>query len=200
MLSPAVHHAAPGICSSGRSEPSAHRGAHPRCCTWRNFACPGGQSNSPARDFIASLLRMTPPPEPEPTAAQNPGRAVRRLSAEEGHAMAEQIRTKRVSQRPPANPPLDIPEAFSTPEPVRTGSDRLRRPPPLQRNAAINKRAKPAGQRCRADELACKPDSVPHRLRGAAATIHLGTPSPGTSSGLPADSGEQPSNTCATAP
>jgi hypothetical protein len=32
-----------------------------------------------------------------------------------------------------------------------------------------------------------------------AATIHLGTPSPGTSSGLPAGSGEQPSGTCATA-
>lgn len=30
-----------------------------------------------------------------------------------------------------------------------------------------------------------------------AATIHLGTPLPGTSSGLPAGSGEQPSNTCA---
>ncbi len=34
----------------------------------------------------------------------------------------------------------------------------------------------------------------------AAATIHLDTPSPGASSGLPAGSGEQPSNTCATAP
>ena len=32
-----------------------------------------------------------------------------------------------------------------------------------------------------------------------AATIHLGTPSPGTSSGLPADSGEQPSDVCAAA-
>jgi len=32
------------------------------------------------------------------------------------------------------------------------------------------------------------------------ATIHLGTPSPGTSSGLPAGSGEQPSNACAVAP
>jgi hypothetical protein len=51
--------------------------------------------------------------------------------------------------------------------------------------------------------LACKPDSVPRR-RGlsngdAAATIHLDTPSPGASSGLPADSGEQPSNACAAA-
>jgi hypothetical protein len=33
----------------------------------------------------------------------------------------------------------------------------------------------------------------------AAATIHLGTPSPGASSGLPAGSGEQPSNACAAA-
>ncbi|BCN44652.1 hypothetical protein RE9431_29290 [Prescottella equi] len=32
------------------------------------------------------------------------------------------------------------------------------------------------------------------------ATIHLGTPSPGTSSSPPAGSGEQPSNTCAAAP
>ena len=35
---------------------------------------------------------------------------------------------------------------------------------------------------------------------GAAATIHLDTPSPGASSGLPAGSGEQPSNACAAAP
>jgi hypothetical protein len=35
---------------------------------------------------------------------------------------------------------------------------------------------------------------------GEAATIHLDTPLPGASSGLPAGSGEQPSNTCATAP
>ena len=35
---------------------------------------------------------------------------------------------------------------------------------------------------------------------GAAATIHLDTPSPGASSGLPAGSGEQPSDACATAP
>jgi hypothetical protein len=35
---------------------------------------------------------------------------------------------------------------------------------------------------------------------GEAATIHLGHPSPGASSGLPASSGEQPSNACATAP
>ena len=35
---------------------------------------------------------------------------------------------------------------------------------------------------------------------GAAATIHLGTPSPGASSGLPARSGEQPSNARAAAP
>ncbi len=35
---------------------------------------------------------------------------------------------------------------------------------------------------------------------GEAATIHLGTPSPGASSGLPAGSGEQPSNACAAAP
>ena len=34
----------------------------------------------------------------------------------------------------------------------------------------------------------------------AAATIHLGTPSPGASSGLPAGSGEQPSDACAAAP
>ncbi len=33
----------------------------------------------------------------------------------------------------------------------------------------------------------------------AAATIHLDTPSPGASSGLPAGSGEQPSSACATA-
>src|SRR6185295_12268437 len=32
-----------------------------------------------------------------------------------------------------------------------------------------------------------------------AATIHLDTPSPGASSGLPAGSGEQPSNACAAA-
>src|SRR5699024_8713499 len=37
----------------------------------------------------------------------------------------------------------------------------------------------------------------PH-LSVRAATIHLGTPSPGASSGPPAGSGEQPSNTCAT--
>src|ERR1700716_3111296 len=35
---------------------------------------------------------------------------------------------------------------------------------------------------------------------GAAATIHLGTPLPGASSGLPAYSGEQPSNARAAAP
>src|SRR2546430_12514709 len=35
---------------------------------------------------------------------------------------------------------------------------------------------------------------------GAAATIHLDTPSPGASSGLPTGSGEQPSNACATTP
>ena len=33
-----------------------------------------------------------------------------------------------------------------------------------------------------------------------AATIHLGTPLPGASSGLPAGSGEQPSGACAAAP
>jgi len=33
-----------------------------------------------------------------------------------------------------------------------------------------------------------------------AATIHLDTPLPGASSGLPAGSGEQPSDACATAP
>jgi len=33
-----------------------------------------------------------------------------------------------------------------------------------------------------------------------ATTIHLGTPSPGTSSSPPAGSGEQPSNPCAAAP
>jgi hypothetical protein len=32
------------------------------------------------------------------------------------------------------------------------------------------------------------------------ATIHLDTPLPGASSGLPAGSGEQPSNACAVAP
>ena len=37
--------------------------------------------------------------------------------------------------------------------------------------------------------------------RGAeAATIHLDTPLPGASSGLPAGSGEQPSDACAAAP
>ena len=55
-----------------------------------------------------------------------------------------------------------------------------------------------------AGELACKPDSVPHRRGvangGTAATIHLDTPLPGASSGLPAGSGEQPSNACATTP
>ena len=35
---------------------------------------------------------------------------------------------------------------------------------------------------------------------GEAATIHLDTPLPGASSGLPAGSGEQPSDACATAP
>jgi hypothetical protein len=34
---------------------------------------------------------------------------------------------------------------------------------------------------------------------GEAATIHLDTPLPGASSGLPADSGEQPSGVCAAA-
>ena len=51
--------------------------------------------------------------------------------------------------------------------------------------------------------MACKPDSVPRRrvLHGdEAATIHLDTPLPGTSSGLPAGSGEQPSGACAAAP
>ncbi|EUA65605.1 hypothetical protein I553_8103 [Mycobacterium xenopi 4042] len=53
-----------------------------------------------------------------------------------------------------------------------------------------------------ADELACKPDSVPATANSGsgAATIHLDTPSPGASSGLPAGSGEQPSSACATAP
>lgn len=41
------------------------------------------------------------------------------------------------------------------------------------------------------NEPACKPDPVPLR-EGRATTIHLGTPSPGTSSGPPANSGEQP--------
>lgn len=62
---------------------------------------------------------------------------------------------------------------------------------------------KHAGQWLGADELACKPDSVPRRRGvsngGAAATIHLDTPLPGASSGLPAGLGEQPSNTCAAA-
>lgn len=53
-------------------------------------------------------------------------------------------------------------------------------------------------------ELAYKPDSVPRQrgiaYGGAAATIHLDTPLPGASSGLPAGSGEQPSDACATAP
>jgi len=52
--------------------------------------------------------------------------------------------------------------------------------------------------------LAYKPDSVPRRRDvssgGGAATIHLDTPLPGASSGLPAGSGEQPSSACATAP
>jgi hypothetical protein len=63
--------------------------------------------------------------------------------------------------------------------------------------------AKYAGHSRGAGELACKPDSVPRRRGlsngGAAATIHLDTPLPGASSGLPADSGEQPSNACAAA-
>src|ERR1700758_4763149 len=54
-----------------------------------------------------------------------------------------------------------------------------------------------------AGELSCKPDPVPRRRGvsngGGAATIHLDTPSPGASSGLPAGSGEQPSNACAAA-
>ncbi|NVN51718.1 hypothetical protein HLY00_1706 [Mycolicibacterium hippocampi] len=40
----------------------------------------------------------------------------------------------------------------------------------------------------------------PAAIGGGAATIHLDTPSPGASSGLPAGSGEQPSNACAAAP
>lgn len=52
-------------------------------------------------------------------------------------------------------------------------------------------------------ELAYKPDSVPRQrgiaYGGAAATIHLDTPLPGASSGLPAGSGEQLSNACAAA-
>ena len=53
-----------------------------------------------------------------------------------------------------------------------------------------------------ADELACKPDSVPRRRNSpvAAATIHLRHPSPDASRGLPAGSGEQPSSACAAAP
>ena len=51
--------------------------------------------------------------------------------------------------------------------------------------------------------MACKPDSVPRRRGvsngGGSATIHLDTPSPGVSSGLPAGSGEQPSGACAAA-
>ena len=50
----------------------------------------------------------------------------------------------------------------------------------------------------RANELAYKPDSVPG-AEAPAATIHLDTPSPGASSGLPAGSGEQPSDACAAA-
>ena len=42
------------------------------------------------------------------------------------------------------------------------------------------------------NEPACKPDPVPAR-DGRATTIHLDTPSPGASSGPPADSDEQPS-------
>src|SRR5215213_6705160 len=38
-----------------------------------------------------------------------------------------------------------------------------------------------------------------HYRGGEAATIHLDTPLPGASSGLPADSGEQPSGVCAAA-
>ncbi len=51
--------------------------------------------------------------------------------------------------------------------------------------------------RGRADESACKPDPVPRR--DGVTTIHLDTPLPGASSGPPAGSGEQPSNTCAAA-
>ncbi len=46
------------------------------------------------------------------------------------------------------------------------------------------------------DELACTPGSV-KRAEARVAVIHLGLPSPAGSSGLPADSGEQPSNVCA---
>jgi hypothetical protein len=50
-----------------------------------------------------------------------------------------------------------------------------------------------AVQRVCWDELACKPDSVPYRRGvsngGKAATIHLDTPLPGASSGLPAGIG-----------
>jgi hypothetical protein len=54
-------------------------------------------------------------------------------------------------------------------------------------------------QRVVADESTCKPGSVldsPCGTRRATA-IHLGLLSPTTSCGLPADSGEQPSNVCA---
>jgi len=44
------------------------------------------------------------------------------------------------------------------------------------------------------------PDVGVAKVDSAAATIHLDTPLPGASSGLPAGSGERPSNACATAP
>jgi hypothetical protein len=43
------------------------------------------------------------------------------------------------------------------------------------------------------------PAAAAYANGGGAATIHLDTPSPGASSGLPAGSGEQPSNACAAA-
>jgi len=50
-----------------------------------------------------------------------------------------------------------------------------------------------------ADEPADRPDSVGH-LAVIVATIHLRAPSPAPSCGLPADSGEQPSDVCAGRP
>jgi hypothetical protein len=44
------------------------------------------------------------------------------------------------------------------------------------------------------DEPVCKPGSVPPPLPAAGTAIHLGLPLPTASCGLPADSGEPPSN------
>lgn len=88
---------------------------------------------------------------------------------------------------------------FSTSKPARTRATTVGRISHC--SVALRKigetSSQTAGSGC-ANELACKPDPVPRAERGVT-TIHLGTPLPGTSSGSPADSGEQPSNVCATA-